>query len=55
MDCWYKIENGERLVHFDTGHLVTILWEPEKLEEAGKQLTATISATLPAEAQMTDP
>ena len=53
-DRWDKVENGERLVHFDTGHLVTILWEPDKLEEAGKQLTATIRATLPAEAQMTD-
>jgi hypothetical protein len=54
-DSWDKVENGERLVHFDTGHLLTIPWELEKLEEAGKQLTATIRATLPAEAQMIDP
>ncbi len=54
-DRWDEVENGERLVHFDTGHLVTILWESEKLEDAGKRLTATIRATLPAEAQMADP
>jgi hypothetical protein len=55
-DCWDKLDSdGNRLVHFDAGHLVTIPWEPEKLEEAGKQLTAKIRATLPAEAQMTDP
>ena len=54
-DSWDNAENGERLVHFDTSHLLTILWEPGKLEEAGRQLTATIRATLPAEAQMTDP
>lgn len=54
-DRWDEVENGERLVHFDTGHLVTILWESEKLGDAGKRLTATIRATLPAEAQMADP
>ena len=38
--------------HFDTNHLVTIVWDPANPEPAGKQLTATIRATLPAEATM---
>jgi hypothetical protein len=38
--------------HFDTNHLVTIVWDPANLVPAGKQLTATIRATLPAEAIM---
>lgn len=38
--------------HFDTNHLVTIVWDPANLEPAGKRLTATIRATLPAEATM---
>jgi hypothetical protein len=40
--------------HFDTSHLNTIIWDPENLEHAGTRLTATIRATLPAEAKMTD-
>lgn len=38
--------------HFDTNHLVTIVWDPANLDSAGRQLTATIRATLPAEATM---
>lgn len=33
--------------HFDTNHLVTIIWEPENLEDAAKRLINTIRATLP--------
>ena len=40
--------------HFDTNHLVTIIWEPQVVEDAGRRLTATIRATLPGEARMTD-
>jgi hypothetical protein len=40
--------------HFDTNHLVTIVWDPENLDDAAKNLTATIRATLPGEAKMTD-
>jgi nucleoside 2-deoxyribosyltransferase len=40
--------------HFDTNHLNTIIWEPEKLPDAAKRLTATIRNTLPNEAKMTD-
>ncbi len=38
----------------DTNHLVTIIWEADKLEEAQKRLIATIRATLPDEAKMAD-
>ncbi|MGP0007483.1 MAG: hypothetical protein ACLPIG_02035 [Methylocella sp.] len=47
-------EQGRRKVHFDTNHLVTIIWDPTKLEDAATRLTATIRATLPGEAKMTD-
>lgn len=40
--------------HFDTSHLNTIIWDPENLQDAATRLTATIRATLPAEAKMTD-
>ena len=49
-----KVEWDERKTHFDTNHLVTIIWEGDKLEEAGTRLTATIRATLPGEARMSD-
>ena len=38
--------------HFDTNHLVTIIWSAERAEEVGEKLTACIRATLPAEAAM---
>ena len=44
----------EQRTHFDTNHLVTIIWNSEKLDDAGAQLTATIRTTLPSEAIMTD-
>ena len=47
-------EDGRRKVHFDTNHLVTIIWEPANLNDAARRLTATIRATLPGEARMTD-
>jgi nucleoside 2-deoxyribosyltransferase len=40
--------------HFDTNHLKTIIWDPENLEHAGEGLTATIRATLRADAKQTD-
>jgi nucleoside 2-deoxyribosyltransferase len=40
--------------HFDTSHLNTIICDPENLGDAVTRLTATIRATLPAEAKMTD-
>ena len=41
-------------VHFDTSHLVTIIWDPADLDDAAKRLKATIRATLPEVAKMTD-
>jgi len=40
--------------HFDTNHLVTVIWDPNDLQKAADQLTATIRATLPDEAAMED-
>jgi hypothetical protein len=40
--------------HFDTSHLKTIIWDPRNLQDAAARLAATIRATLPAEAKMTD-
>jgi nucleoside 2-deoxyribosyltransferase len=49
-----KAEWDERKTHFDTNHLVTIIWDRDNLETAATNLTATVRATLPAEAKMTD-
>jgi hypothetical protein len=35
---------------FDTNHMYTIIWNPEELDEAGNQLTATIRDTFPNQA-----
>jgi hypothetical protein len=40
--------------HFDTNHLKTIIWDPAELKQAGDELTATIRATLRADAKQTD-
>jgi hypothetical protein len=40
--------------HFDTNHLVTIVWSASDLVGAGNRLAATIRATLRAEAKQTD-
>jgi hypothetical protein len=54
-DVWNgRDEQGKSKVHFDTSHLVTIIWDPANLKDAATRLTATIRATLPAEAKMTD-
>jgi hypothetical protein len=49
-----EAEWKRRPSHFDTNHLVTVIWNPANLDKAGAQLTATIRATLPAEATMAD-
>lgn len=49
-----KAEWDKEKSHFDTNHLVTIIWESDKLSEAEAKLAATIRATLPAEAKMGD-
>ncbi len=40
--------------HFDTNHLTTILWDPVDLQNVESRLIATIRATLPGEAIITD-
>lgn len=40
--------------HFDTNHLLTIIWDPDNPSEAGDALTATIRATLRTEARQQD-
>jgi hypothetical protein len=40
--------------HFDTNHMNTIIWDESNLERAQDALTATIRATLRAEARQTD-
>lgn len=40
--------------HFDTNHQLTIKWDKNNPEEAAEELKATIRATLPDEAKLTD-
>jgi len=40
--------------HFDTNHHLTILWDAENPKEAAEKLKATIRATLPEAAKLTD-
>lgn len=40
--------------HFDTNHLVTVVWNPNHLPKAAAELKATIRATLPDTAKLTD-
>jgi hypothetical protein len=50
-----KAEWDAKATHFDTSHLVTVIWEAQDLADAARRLTATIRATLPGEANMIDP
>jgi len=45
---------GESKTHFDTNHHLTITWDAASGEEAAGELKATIRATLPGEAKLTD-
>ena len=49
-----KKEWEEKKTHFDTSHLVTIIWDVDDLAGVGERLTGTVRATLPTEAKMTD-
>jgi hypothetical protein len=40
--------------HFDTNHCQTVLWDPNNPRQAADMLKATIRATLPFEARMTE-
>ncbi|KXS33053.1 MAG: Uncharacterized protein AWT59_0809 [Candidatus Gallionella acididurans] len=47
-------EDKTKGTHFDTNHHLTVVWEPEKLEDAVDRLKATIRATLPEVAKLND-
>lgn len=47
-------DNPNTRPHFDTNHHLTVVWDPAALREAVDQLKATIRATLPGEAKLTD-
>ena len=49
-----KSKFGTHKTHFDTNHHETVVWEMEKIEDCVQKLKATIRATLPDEAIMTD-
>lgn len=40
--------------HFDTSQLLTVFWDPDKLDAAAEDLKNTIRATLPADAKIDD-
>ena len=44
----------EAKTHFDTNHHLTIPWDAENPKEAAEKLKATIRATLPEQAKLTD-
>ncbi len=53
--CEKKVfEDHKSKPHFDTNHHLTILWDSTKPDDVSKELKATIRATLPAEAKLTD-
>jgi hypothetical protein len=45
---------AESKTHFDTNHMVTIIWDATKLDKTANELTATIRATLRGEAKQSD-
>jgi hypothetical protein len=51
--CKQSVWDKER-THFDTNHLVTVMWSPDDLDGAARRLKATIRATLPEVAKLDD-
>ncbi|HVN02465.1 MAG TPA: hypothetical protein VMT68_19855 [Caulobacteraceae bacterium] len=49
-----KADWDQQRTHFDTNHLVTVVWDPADLADAQQRLVATIRATLPTEAVLED-
>lgn len=47
-------DNKVEGTHFDTNHHLTVVWEPDKMPEAIEKLKATIRATLPEEAKLSE-
>ena len=53
----YTCEEGiwnQKKTHFDTNHMVTIIWNVANLDAAAENLTATIRATFRSEAKQSD-
>lgn len=46
--------SGRKGTHFDTNHLQTVVWQAEKLDEAGDKLKSIIRNTFPDKAKMVD-
>ncbi len=44
----------EKKTHFDTNHLLTIIWDMAELKSAEDALTATVRATFRADAKQAD-
>ena len=44
----------EQKTHFDTNHHLTVIWDSKNPDKAAEELKATIRATLPGEAKLTD-
>lgn len=44
----------EKKTHFDTNHHLTLPWDKDALSDAGERLKATVRATLPNEAKLSD-
>lgn len=53
--CRKNVSNDKGVgTHFDTNHHLTVVWEAENMPEAVRKLKATIRATLPGDAKMSD-
>jgi hypothetical protein len=50
----HEWDEGGRKTHFDTNHLLTVIWDLARAGDAAKRLTTTIRATLPDEAKLED-
>jgi hypothetical protein len=49
-----KSKWDQEATHFDTNHHQTVIWDENDLKRAGEDLKATIRASLPEEAIMSD-
>jgi hypothetical protein len=49
-----KTKFKKKKTHFDTNHHLTVKWDKDSPQDAAEELKATIRATLPDEARMTD-
>lgn len=49
-----KEKFDKKKTHFDTNHHLTVKWKKDSPQDAAEELKATIRATLPSEARMTD-